>query len=67
MEILNSNGEAIEGFRLADMKEEMRGDELGRTVFWNSGADLGKWAGKPVRLRFVMREADLYAIGFVGR
>ena len=28
---------------------------------------LVKWAGKPVRLRFVMREADLYAIGFVGR
>ena len=28
---------------------------------------LVKWAGKPVRLRFVMREADLDAIGFVGR
>ena len=67
VEVQNLKGEVLEGFGLADMKEEMRGNERGGKVVWKSGADLGKWAGKPVRLRFVMREADSYAIGFVGR
>jgi hypothetical protein len=33
-------------------------------VHWQSGSDLGTLAGKPVRLRFVLRDADLYSIRF---
>ena len=33
-------------------------------VRWREGADLGALAGRPVRLRFVLREADLYAFRF---
>jgi hypothetical protein len=31
---------------------------------WNQGADLGVWAGKPVRLHFRMRSMRLYAFQF---
>jgi hypothetical protein len=38
--------------------------EIGRRAKWKSGADLGRFADKPVRLRFVVKDADLYAIRF---
>jgi hypothetical protein len=38
--------------------------EIRRPAKWKSGADLGRFADKPVRLRFVMKDADLYAIRF---
>jgi hypothetical protein len=44
---------------------EIFGDEIERTVEWNGGADLKAMAGKTVRLRVNMKEADLYSIRFV--
>ena len=35
-----------------------------REVAWERGPDVGSLAGRPVRLRFVMRDADLYALQF---
>jgi len=43
---------------------ELFGDSLSYIVFWNTGGDLSGQAGKPVRLRFVMKDADLYAVRF---
>jgi HAMP domain-containing protein len=40
--------------------------EIDRKVTWKSGTDVSALAGKPVRLRFVMRDADLYSIKFEG-
>ena len=54
----------IEGFSLDDCIE-LLGDDLDRTVRWTGGADLGRLAGVPLRLRFVLRDADLYALQFV--
>jgi hypothetical protein len=31
---------------------------------WGDATDLGALAGSPVRLRFVMRDSDLYSIRF---
>ena len=31
---------------------------------WKNGSDVSKLAGKPIRLRFVMQDADLYSIRF---
>lgn len=39
---------------------------LARVVEWRSGSDVPTLAGRPVRLRIVMKEADLYALRFVG-
>jgi len=33
-------------------------------VAWRAGPDVSRLAGQPVRLRFVMKDADLFAIQF---
>jgi hypothetical protein len=63
VEIQDAGGKAIEGFALADCSEVF-GDALERMVTWKGGSDVSKLAGKPVRLRFVMKDADLYSIRF---
>ncbi len=40
------------------------GDTIERKVSWRGDPDLSKLAGRPVRLRFVMREADLFSFQF---
>ncbi|MBL9213718.1 MAG: hypothetical protein JNL92_24855 [Opitutaceae bacterium] len=63
VELQDASGQPIPGFTLADA-EPTFGDAVERTVHWKSGSDVGAWAGKPVRLRFVLRDADLYALRF---
>ena len=63
VEIQDENGNPIPGFALAD-GPEMIGDEIDRTVSWTGGAELKNLAGKVVRLRFAMKDADLYALRF---
>src|SRR5262249_4467675 len=57
VEIQDSDGRVVEGFALAECLE-MFGDSLGRAVRWKQGDDLRRLAGKPVRLRFVLKDAD---------
>jgi len=63
VELQEADGNAIPGFALADCCEQI-GDELDRVVRWESGADLRGLTGKAVRLRFRLRDADLYAMKF---
>ena len=63
VEIQTPRGQAVEGLALADCPE-LIGDRIGQVVRWKKGVDLGSLRGKPVRLRFVLRDADLYAIQF---
>jgi hypothetical protein len=63
VEIQDADGKAIPGFTLAD-SIELYGDTVARNAIWKDNPDLGALAGKPVRLRFVMRDADLYSIKF---
>ena len=51
------------GFALADCPE-IYGDAIEEVVEWKSGSDVSALAGQVVRLRFVMRDADLYSIRF---
>ena len=51
------------GFALADATE-LFGDEINRTYAWKSGTDVSTLAGKTIRLRFVMKDADLYSFRF---
>ena len=43
---------------------EIIGDELERIVHWEGGGDVSKLAGTPIRLRFVMKDADLFSLRF---
>ncbi|MBT3341500.1 MAG: hypothetical protein HN712_27310 [Gemmatimonadetes bacterium] len=66
VEIQDESGVAIPGYSL-DECEPIFCDALDYTVRWRSaaGGDLRPLAGRPVRLRFVLRDADLYALQFV--
>ena len=63
IEIQDAEGKPIEGYVLDDCPV-IFGDQLERAVTWKGGADVGKLAGRPVRLRFVLKDADLYSIRF---
>ena len=39
------------------------GDSLDAAIAWKDG-DLAKLAGRPIRLRFVLKDADVYALRF---
>ena len=53
----------IEGFGLENCIEVL-GDDLDRVVRWSGGNDLSNLSGVPLRLRFVLKDADLYSLKF---
>ena len=64
VELADAHGRVYEGFSFNDC-DDIFTDRLDYRVTWNGSADVSKLAGKPVRMRFVMREADLYSFRFV--
>jgi len=65
VEIQGGDGHALPGFSLEDCPP-LFGDSISRPVTWKNGADVGPLVGRPVRLRFVLRDADVYAFQFTG-
>jgi len=59
-----SDGGPLAGFSLADAVP-LYGDGHAKVVSWRGGPDCGGLAGRPVRLRVRLAEADLYALQFV--
>lgn len=62
-ELQDADGTPIDGFRLADCPP-IFGDTIERPVAWKNGASAGDVAGRPVRVRFVLNDADLYSFRF---
>jgi hypothetical protein len=65
VEIQNAEGDALPGYKLEDCSE-IYGDELDGPVAWKSNPDVARLVGESVRLRFALKDADLYAFRFVG-
>jgi len=63
VEIQDESGQPMPGFALSDCAD-IFGDSLERPVSWSGGGDVSALAGKPVRLRFVLKDADLYSFRF---
>lgn len=63
IEIQDASGKPIPGFSLAECPEII-GDQIARVVTWRSGADLRKLSKRPIRLRFVLKDADMYSLRF---
>ena len=63
VEIQEPNGTPIPEFCL-EKSELAVGDAIGAYLSWQGNPDLAAWAGKPIRLRFVMLECDLYSFKF---
>jgi len=62
IEVQDAAGRPLPGFALADCPEII-GDEIAGAVAWKGG-DLAPLAGRAVRLRFVLKDADLYSLRF---
>ena len=63
IELQDAEGQALPGFSLADCRPIV-GDEMEREVAWSAGPDVSLLAGRVVRLRFALRDADLYSVRF---
>ena len=63
VEIQGEDGKPLPGCSLEECVE-MFGDSSKRPVTWTSGASLGTFAEKPIRLRFVLKDADLFSLRF---
>ena len=62
--ILDEQGTPIEGFAPDQCDLIHTANEINRGVSWRGNADVSRLAGKPVRLKFLLRDADLYAFQF---
>ncbi|MFM9888325.1 MAG: hypothetical protein ACKVQT_35310 [Burkholderiales bacterium] len=64
VELTDAQGQPLPGFSFADCDEQF-GDSLDRTVTWKGITDVASLAARPVRLRFRLRDAEIYSLRFV--
>jgi hypothetical protein len=62
-ELQNAAGQPYPGFALAD-SAEMYGDFIEKSMSWRGGSSVAALAGQPVRLRLVLRDADVFSLRF---
>jgi hypothetical protein len=62
VELQNTAGKPLDGFALSDC-QPLQGDSIEQAVVW-SGGKLSSLAGKPVRVRFEVNNADIYSFKF---
>jgi hypothetical protein len=62
-EILDANGTPISGFAMADC-DPIVGDDIERVVTWKGLPNVSRLAGQPLRLRFRLKDADLFSLRF---
>lgn len=60
-EVQDPAGVPLPGYSLDDA-EELIGDEIEREVSWRGVTDVRSLSGKALRLRFVMKDAELFSI-----
>ncbi|MDG2104104.1 MAG: hypothetical protein P8J91_10160 [Pirellulaceae bacterium] len=63
VEILDTNDQPIAGFGHADC-DPIIGDQIDRIVTWQGRSDLQSLAGRAIRLRFHLKDADLFSLQF---
>ena len=63
VEIQNQQGEPLDNFSLNDCPP-LFGNTLDRAVKWNTSMPLDSATQQPIRLRFELRDADLYSFQF---
>lgn len=63
VEIQDAAGHPLTSFALTDAVEQI-GNEIERAVAWRAGEDVSALAGQTVRLRFVMKDAELFSWRF---
>ena len=64
VEVQDAAGKPLPGLAMED-GIEIGGDDVAREARWKDAGAMARHAGRPVRLRFLMKDADLYALRFV--
>jgi len=64
VEVQDAAGKPLPGYAAADC-QAFAGDAIDHRVCWQGGNNVGSLAGMPIRLRFVLSAADLFALQFV--
>ena len=63
VELQDADGKPLASFAAAD-SQPLTGDAITTTATWRGGHDLASLAGQPVRLRFVLSDAELFSFRF---
>ncbi len=63
LELLGKKRKRIPGYTLGK-SDAIKGNFIDKTVSWNGNEDVSALAGEPVQIRFVMRDAKLFAFQF---
>ncbi len=63
VEVQDADGKPLDGLTLVDCRD-LSGDEVAGAVTWRAPDALRRVAGAPVRLRFVLRDADVFSFRF---
>jgi hypothetical protein len=63
VELQDARGLPLKGYGMEDSQETI-GNEIERVVHWRQGSSVARLAGTAVRLRFRLKDADLYAFQF---
>jgi hypothetical protein len=63
VEIQDAKGQPVDGFAEEDC-HEIFGDEIQREVSWKRTNNVRELPGTPVRLRFILKDADLFSFQF---
>jgi len=63
LEIQDEQGNPVPGYALKDHQPWV-GDSIDQVAIWNKNKNLSPLAGKTIRLRFVLQEADIFALQF---
>ncbi len=63
IEFQDAAGQPIPGYSLED-SVELYGDSTEQLVSWKQGSDISSLNGKPICLRFVLKDGDIYSYQF---
>ena len=61
--IQDESGKAFKDYGVED-SYDLYGDDIAKIAKWQGSSDVSKLAGMPIRLRFVMKDAELYSLKF---
>lgn len=63
VELLDTNNNVIKGFSKDDCNAII-GDEISKTVTWNNNSSLFLLKGEKVKVKFYMKDADVYSLSY---
>ena len=63
VELQDQTGKSLPGYSIDD-GDELFGDTLDRSATWKENSDLASIKGKTIRVRLVLRDADLFSFQF---